>query len=371
MRKIGYWLLLVFLVLSCVPELPVQPVPVDEGYPEGAKVTVHFSVTGSGCLPATKALGEKPELDSLYLAVFGSSGYLKEYVKATIDHKPTYVDADTMMRFHATLTLSDKERSVHFIGNGPSTLDFGYDTEILPQLLSAGGGQAFWQMKKNILIEGDKQQDGSYLPTDATNAQFANIPLIRNFSKIVLVNQEGSNFTPDSFAVFSVPAKGSVVPFHDGKFVENYQDKGFTELIAQYPGNLPDSTDFMWDAGGWDTLRVEKDQAVYLYERPKPTQQFMPTYVIVHGIYNNPEDQNSEHNNKSYYYKIDLMQDGEYYPILRNFKYQIKINKILSIGHTSAQAAAASAGSADVSADITTSHLSDISDGEEIGRAHV
>lgn len=364
MKKIGYWLLLLLLVLSCVPELPVQPVPVDEGYPEGAKATVHFSVTGGGSMPGTKALGENPELDSLYLAVFGSSGYLKEYVKATIDHKPTYLDADTMLRFHATLTLSDKERSVHFIGNGPSTLDFGYDTDILPQLLSAGGGQSFWQMKKNVLIEGVKQQDGSYLPTDATNAQFTGIPLIRNFSKIVLVNEEDSNFTPDSFAVFSVPAKGSVVPFHDGKFVENYQDFGFTELAQQYPGNLPDSTDFMWDAGGWDTLRVEKGQAVYLYERPVPTDQIPPTYVIIHGIYNNPEDQNSEHNNKPYYYKIDLMQDGEYYPILRNFKYQIKINKILSIGHTSPQAAAASAGSADVSADITTSHLSDISDGE-------
>ena len=367
MKKIGYWLLLLLLVLSCVPELPVQPVPVDEGYPEGAKATVHFSVSGGSLMPATKTLGEKPELDSLYLAVFGSSGYLKEYVKATIERKPTYVGADTIMEFSATLTLSDKERSVHFIGNGPSTLDFGYDTEILPQLLSAGGGQAFWQMKKNVLIEGDKQQDGSYRPTDATNAQFANIPLIRNFSKIVLENQEGSNFTPDSFAVFSVPAKGSVVPFHDGKFVENYQDFGFSELIAQYPGNLPDSTDFMWDAGGWDTLRVEKDQAVYLYERPAPavqSTQFPPTYVIVHGVYDNPDDQNAEHNNKPYYYKIDLMQDGEYYPILRNFKYKIRINKILSIGHTTAQAAAASAGSADVSADITTSHLSDISDGE-------
>lgn len=367
MKKIGYWLLLLLLVLSCVPELPVQPVPVDEVYPEGAKATVHFSVSGGCLMPATKALGEKPELDSLYLAVFGSSGYLKEYVKATIERKPTYVGADTIMEFSATLTLSDKERSVHFIGNGPSTLDFGYDTEILPQLLSAGGGQAFWQMKKNVLIEGDKQQDGSYRPTDATNAQFANIPLIRNFSKIVLENQEGSNFTPDSFAVFSVPAKGSVVPFHDGKFVENYQDFGFSELIAQYSGNLPDSTDFMWDAGGWDTLRVEKDQAVYLYERPAPavqSTQFPPTYVIVHGVYYNPDDQNAEHNNKPYYYKIDLMQDGEYYPILRNFKYKIRINKILSIGHTTAQAAAASAGSADVSADITTSHLSDISDGE-------
>lgn len=363
MKRVGYWLLVLNLVLACAPDLPVRPEPLVDGYPEGAKVTVHFSAAGGSSMPGTKALGETPELDSLHLAVFGSSGYLKEYVKATIDHKPTYAGADTLLHFSATLTLSDKERIVHFIGNGPSTIDFGYDYEILPQLLSAGGGQAFWQMKKSVFIEGDKQDDGSYLATDATKAQFQNIPLIRNFSKIVLINQEDSNFIPDSFAVFSVPAKGSVVPFHAGKFIEDYQGYEFAELVQQYPGNLPDSTDFMWDAGGWDTLRVEADQAVYLYERPVPSDQIPPSYVIVHGTYDNPEDPVEEHKGK-YYYKIDLMQEGEYYPILRNFKYQIRINKILSIGHTTAQAAAASAGSADVSADVTTSHLNDISDGE-------
>ena len=360
MRKIGCWLILLFLVLGCVPELPVQPVPVDEGYPEGAKVTVHFSVTGGGGMPATKALGETPKLDSLYLAVFGSSGYLKEYVKATIDHKPTYDDADTIMRFHATLTLSDKERSVHFIGNGPSTLDFGYANEILPQLLSANGGQAFWQIKDSVLIQGTETAVG-YEATAATNAQFENIPLIRNYSKIVLFS-DTAYFKPDYFAVFNVPSKGAVAPFHDGGFVKNYQDYGFTDLTSIYPGNLPDSTTFVGTPDEWDTRKAKADSAVYLYERPVPTEQFLPTYVIVHGKYMNEAD--SIHRGNEYYYKIDLMEGGEYYPILRNFKYQIHINKILSIGHLTPQAAAASAGSADVSADITTSHLSDISDGE-------
>jgi len=360
MRKIGCWLILLFLVLGCIPDLPVQPEPLVEGYPEGAKVTVRFSVTDAGHMPATKALGEKPDLDSLFLAVFGSSGYLKEYVKADITHKPTYQAGDTVLNFEATLTLSDKERSVHFIGNGPSTLDFGYANEILPQLLSANGGQAFWQIKDSVLIQGTKTAVG-YEATAATNAQFENIPLIRNYSKIVLFS-DTAYFKPDYFAVFNVPSKGAVAPFHDGGFVKNYQDYGFTDLTSIYPGNLPDSTTFVGTPDEWDTRKAKADSAVYLYERPVPTEQFLPTYVIVHGKYMNEAD--SIHRGNEYYYKIDLMEGGEYYPILRNFKYQIHINKILSIGHLTPQAAAASAGSADVSADITTSHLSDISDGE-------
>lgn len=363
MKRIGYCLLLLFVVLGCIPDLPVQPVPVDEGYPEGAKVTLQFSVSAGDAMPATKGLGEKPELDSLYLAVFGSSGYLKEYVKADIiEPLPTYVGSDTVLNFQATLTLSDKERSVHFIGNGPSTLDFGYATDILPQLLSENDGQAFWQMLEHVTIEGDKQTDGSYKATDETNAQFQHISLVRNFAKIVLSAAADSHFEPDSFAVFNVPSKGSVVPF-DGDFIRNYQNYGFTELtdIRHYPGNLPDSTDFVGFPQEWNSRKVDVGKAVYLYERPVPTEQFLPSYVIVHGKYTDTE--NPEQNGW-YYYKIDLAQGGSYYPIYRNFKYQVKINKILSRGHTTPEAAAASAGSADVSADITTSHLNDISDGE-------
>lgn len=367
MKRIGYCLLLLFVVLGCIPDLPVQPVPVVDGYPEGAKVTLQFSVSAGDAMPATKSLGEKPELDSLYLAVFGSSGYLKEYVKADIiEPRPTYDGSDTVLNFQATLTLSDKERSVHFIGNGPSTLDFGYATDILPPLLSENGGQAFWQMLENVTIEGIKQDDGSYTATPETNERFQNISLVRNFAKIVLSASDSSNFSPESFAVFNVPSKGSVVPF-DKDFIRNYQNYGFSGLTdtLQYAGNLPDSTDFVGTADEWDSRKVSTDKAVYLYERPVPTEQFLPSYVIVYGTYDNPDDPNPlEHNGKQYYYKIDLAQGGAYYPIYRNFKYQVNINKILSIGHDTPQAAAASAGSADVSADITTSHLNDISDGE-------
>jgi len=360
MKKIVYSLLLLLAVLGCVPELPVQPVPIDEGYPEGAKVTVRFAVSTGDVMPATKDLGETHELDSLYLAVFGSSGYLKEYVKAEL--LGDFSSSDTV-QFKATLTLSDKERSIHFIGNGPSTVDFGYDTDILPELLSANGGQAFWQMKDNVIIAGNKEGD-SYEPTAETMAQFQDIALIRNFARIELSADDSAYFHPEWYAVFNVPAKGAVVPFYNGGFIKDYQNHSF-EGIADtlgYPGSLPDSTDFVQTPDQWDVLKVADNATVYMYERPVPTNEALPTYLIVYGEYDNPHDE--AHRGDHYYYKIDFMEGGEYYPILRNFKYQIHINKILSIGHVSPEAAAASAGSADVSADIRTSHLNDISDGE-------
>ena len=360
MKKIVYSLLLLFAVLGCIPEIPVQPVPIDEGYPEGAKVTVRFAVSTGDVMPATKDLGETHELDSLYLAVFGSSGYLKEYVKAEL--LGDFRSHDTV-EFKATLTLSDKERSIHFIGNGPSTVDFGYDTDILPELLSANGGQAFWQMKDNVIIAGNKEGD-SYEPTAETMAQFQDIALIRNFARIELSADDSAYFHPEWYAVFNVPAKGAVVPFYNGEFIKDYQNHSF-EGIADtlgYPGSLPDSTDFVQTPDQWDVLKVADDATVYMYERPVPTEETLPTYLIVYGEYDNPHDE--AHRGEKYYYKIDFMEGGAYYPILRNFKYQIHINKILSIGHVSPEAAAASAGSADVSADIRTSHLNDISDGE-------
>ena len=363
MKKFCIWFLLIFALLGCVPELPVQPEVLDEGYPEGAKVTVRFSVSKDGFAPTTKALSEAPELDSLYLAVFGSSGYLKEYVKAQIAHSHSYQPDDTII-FSAALTLSDKPRTIHFIGNGPSTLDFGYASDILPPLLSENGGQAYWQMMEDVIIAGDKQNDGTYKATEATKAQFQNISLVRNFAKIVLsaAPDTVSNFTPISFAVFNVPSKGSVVPY-DKDFIKNYQNYGFSGLAdtLQYPGNLPDSTDFVGTPDEWGTRNVPVSNAVYMYERPVPTEQALPSYVIVYGYYYNVEDTIHKGN---YYYKIDLAQGGSYYPIYRNFKYQIRINRILSRGHETVLAAAASAGSADVSSDITTSHLNDISDGE-------
>ena len=84
-RLFIYWAILLLLPFSCSKEMEQEQEPLQQAMSassvEGRPVTIEFDVPGFG--PATKALGEGGELHSLHLAVFGGSGYLKEYVEAT------------------------------------------------------------------------------------------------------------------------------------------------------------------------------------------------------------------------------------------------------------------------------------------------
>lgn len=416
------WMMLISLLaltFSCTKEEEVQREQVQRPFPEGEKVEVSFSMPLD--MSITKALDGEDALNNLYFAVFGGSGYLKEYVAATPVPDGTYtyetVQTDVednpildeygnpvtishtvpKFKFTAKLTMAESRRTVHLLGNGPDILSFGWDSSVLPSLLTDPGVKGYWQMvslpkgiraQKNL--DGDYiDKDGNVIPeggtgyvADATTAAaFQNVALIRNWAKIVVESSPTSNFTPISYAVINVPKKGTYVPYHAG-FVEDYQDKSFTQLEQSgYLGNLPSSTEFdrfVPPAESFTSnplgegVAPAENGAVYLYERPVPSASVQPTFVIIYGYYENDEDYS---NRGYYYYKVDLMetrQVGEeewqssYYPIYRNFKYKIVVNKILSRGQDTPAKAATSAGSADVSADVTTSGVTDISDG--IGR---
>ena len=413
----AFWLLVSCLLLTGCLREPLEVESVSADFPEGAPITLTFSVSKDDLNASlTRSFGEESTLNSLHLAVFGSSGYLKEYVEATeltlSDEPYVYNDLDGVERsveqytFTVTLTMSDSPRIIHFIGNGPSTLPFGYADAVLSSLLSERGEGAYWQMKRldgiracrsvteyeddhgvwvsrgdYIDKDGNKITNGKgYVPDPATAAAFTNIPLIRNWAKIVVMSDTREDpethlpnnpfFTPYSYAVVNVPSRGTIVPHSAATgFITDYQLLGFEELEASgYAANLPSGTifddsipsaeDFVNCTGG--VSAVGPDGAVYLYERPVPTENIPPSYVIVYGHYCNPDDLEHE---GDYFYKVDLMVNAEYYPVFRNFKYQVIIRKILSQGHHTPAAAVAAAGSADVSADINARHLSDISDG--------
>lgn len=432
------WLILLFAaLLSCVRE--AEPIPASESSVEGRPVTITISVPGFE--PETKGLDEGGTLSTLRLAVFGGSGYLKEYVQAdpvrTTDYTYEALNADNQLvshtvpcyNFTVTVAMSDSHRIIHFLGNGPEIMPFGYDTAVMPIQLSANGEMGYWQMidlpdgikaKRNSdgyyidkygeVISDDEgffsndfpvEEDRGktrYVADDETEAAFQGIPLIRNWAKMVLSADAESNFTPIAFSAVNVPSRGAMAPYSASTgFIADYQSRSFPYLedTVKYPGNLPSGTTFdatIPDKTSFTYFQSHASQltpnegvananggAVYMYERPAPTASIPPSYVIIYGHYYNPDDPDSE---GDYFYKVDLMenkrvsQEGEadkwnarYYPIYRNFKYQIVVKKILSQGHATPAAAAASAGSADVSADVTTSHLSDISDG--VGRLHV
>ena len=451
-RTWAYLLAFLMAVCSCVNPL-MEPDPEIDGstYPEGAKVTITFNVAGEGITPTkAQALGEDQELTSLHLAVFGSSGYLKEYVEATPlgptgelysftgpkdnPEEPDITEEVPVYAFSATLTLTDSRRIIHFIGNGPETLSFGYADAVLSSLRSSSGECAYWQMMHidgihakqyegeasyeddygntvepgdYIDVDGNKITNGQgYVVAPATQAKFTEVPLIRNWAKLVIeadtsIPEGGSlpndpYFEPISYAIVHVPDRGTIAPHSSATngFIEDYQKKTYFDIVELgYPANLPPDTNIdetipdIADFKYWDPEEtVHGDPAidlpdggcrngvapanrvgytkgaVYLYERPVPTDQLPPTFILIYGKYL-PEDHNDPNYGKKCFYKVDLMVDRKYYPIYRNFQYRILIHNILAFGHPTPAAAAAAAGSADVSADINARHLADISDG--------
>lgn len=521
------YILTAMALMSCSREMDLpdeQPAPAVDI--EGMPVTITFSVAGPPVDVSTKADGDGLDSDSdggletLHLAVFGGSGYLKEYVQANpLDKAANYysysvekkvqktnennqklyykyeTDPDTgedsvsdeevtkeeldalhldpdypvlvmkmcersvpVYTYTVTLALSNSPRTIHFLGNGPSTLPFGWDSDVIPVQLSqlrkyteegseeekSLKAKAYWQMRDfpdgitakkesmgkasyyvsphgyhyGISKEEDALffNDGGFQIEEDVEARFNMIPLIRNWAKVVLYSlpKRQSHFEAISLAVINVPSRGSLAPYSAATkgFVKGYEELGFDDLQKmKYPASLPAKTvfdnsvpapsEFVPDpanvnqfndgsrvarASTLETLYSETDtdeSAVYLYERPAPSDKIPPSYVIIYGkYYEDPNDPDDE--GYPCYYKVDLMEtvdvldsEGEatgvkesrYYPIFRNFKYQIWVSKILSKGHDTPQAAAVSAGSADVSADISTGHLSDISDG--VGRLHL
>ena len=432
-HRLHIFLLLVLALLSCAREVDLVPGE-EDGAPDG-RVTVTFSVL-CDTEPATKALGEASNLDRdrMYLAIFGGSGYFKEYINATFVsqtkemHSFSIEDSEgnestvekevDAYTFQADLKLSNTPRTIHFLGNGPTSIRTGRDRDVLPNLLG-DKETAFWQMVTLQEITA-KQVDGEYVKpdgnggytprtsssdpyvlSDETKAYFpeSGIALVRNWAKIILRNSRTSHFTPISYAVVNVPKKGTLVPYGGRTgWITDYQTKDFDDLfdsdgLYAYGGNLPEGTEFddsvpeiedfinctngvvRYDARfdefqeAYDKERdPDSEDAVYLYERPAPQGLIPPSYVIVYGTYYR-EDDSALFNEEgkavgvNCFYKIDLMHDGVYYPIYRNFKYKIEIDKITARGHNNPKSAAASAGSADVSADVNAKHLQDISDG--------
>ena len=380
MKRTVFYILTALTLLSCAKEESPEQLP-DIDY-EGRTVTVYFGLETPE--PQTKALSEQPDIRSLHVAVFGSSGYLKEY-KLARPVNSTYVSQEGTaykQGFEVDLSITSSRVRLHIIANGPESLDFDYESVVMSKLTSTNNQDAYWQ--RIILDHGiyaDKTAPGYYdtppvltvdpnfdLDTDGTTHKLALVPLIRNFSRIMVsaADPAESNFVVNSFAVVNVPDQGSVAPYNPwtGDFMMGYQTyQTLAALSAVYPGNMPAETQIVKTApteSDFTNLTngvVPANGTVFMYERPVPTSD--PTVLIVNGTYTDPKT----HNSYTGYYKVDMMEGSEYLPILRNFSYLINIQKVNRKGKTTVSAAINGAGSADISADISTASQVGISDG--------
>lgn len=425
MRKLITYLTALFLAASCMAELEPGGTATGDSL-EGAPVMITFSVPDIPLLPATKSLEEgdgditdTPYLDpeKMYVVVCGGSQSIKYIRKAKLKGEPLQnyeIPPDkyplpegdrhvTLYEFEVELELSDFERTIHILGNVDENqlITGSYAYNSLPNMLSYDNKQAYWQrisvpyIKAQIDPETNKPktQDGRYVPTNETKGFFQYIPLIRNFAKIQVTNAAES-FQLHSYAVIFFPEKGSVAPYRSnepvkenrfdfnppsGYLLSGYERSTFDELDSdiQYLGNMPTGvalSDVIPPASefedpsssGGRVLKydpTDTDSGFYVYERGVPTDKIGPTFIIICGKF--------EKEDTFYYYRLDLMESkvegtqtvSKYYPIYRNFRYNIQLHRISSEGVLTPELAAVSSGAEDISADVSMRHLSDISNG--------
>lgn len=357
------------LAVACNQEL-IEP----EVSPDDNKAVLDFSVQLPDMTPATKAMADKPagQLKSLHLAVFDEAGYLAEYVLAT----PIELAQDNGTRYSYTakLSLSANPRIIHFIGNGPSSVRFGNEETVMAAIKSTGNEDLYWFRKMVPYIGGVQQGiDNAMQIDEQTRVYLSNIPLIRNFVKVVLVD-ETDQFTLKSYAVVNSLNDGMLAAYdtNNGNFVEyfnaevstttdadgnvsqafEYEPKSFDVLRGVgYDANIPSVTSYVSMDAAW-TKAVGSGEPYFVYERETPADN--PTYIIAYGTYQG----------KDYYYKIDLRDNnGAYFPLLRNFEYTIRLKTVSRIGYETMAEAAKSAGSGDISTALETISLVYISDG--------
>lgn len=321
----------------------------------------------------------------------------------------------SLYSFRVQLELSDSKRTIHFLGNIDENqlITGAYSYQILPYLLSYEGKQAYWQKVVTSITTDDtgvNPETGCYSPDAQTINNFKYVPLIRNFADIKITN-DAKQFKLHSYAVIFTPKQGTVVPYrHNLPFDSDHPDSRFTftsdpdyrlsgyekctiedlemEDRFNYPGNLPSGVSFTTVE---DIPSIEEflnptiservilydrnaTHGFYVYEREVPSDTRQPTFIILCGrIMDEDEDENTEIENETFYfYRLDLIdskstgvdKSADYYPIYRNFRYDIQLKRVSSVGVTDPVSAYQSTGAEDISADVSMKHLSDISNGQ-------
>lgn len=373
MKKYIYILSALLLsAIACTAEK--ESVTPEEANMDG-KVTYIMKVTLPESIVATRATwvsadedANKPVLNNIYVATFGTSHYLNDYTRAVrCDANGNNLSQDwsgivngTTFYFKVTLVATQSKRTVHVIGNGPDQVDFNaYESEIMTKLATSDKVGGYWQYFE--LEHGTANADGT--TTTEANTAFSNVKLMRNFAKVNLTidTDKVTNFTLTGFNVYNTPNSGSYAIWKkvEGKtvFVTDYASKTFDALLVDDDlrnGSLADGTTM--DMTSPTTTETYNSSIKYLYERPDRDGD--RPYIIIKGKYKEGDTWDTNDT----YYRIDFVdRDGNRLPILRNFEYTIKLTSVAKRGKTDPTQCTAS--NTNVSAEAETASLTDLSDG--------
>lgn len=385
MKKLLYIFSYIVLASACTQELP----DFNHSGEHAGKVAIDFGVQINDPNIVTKAMADNPQLKNLMLAVFDETGYLVEYTWAIDEGTEYATENGTRYKYKVYLTQSKTPRIIHFIGNAPSEIKFGNEESVMSSIsgsLGSSNEDIYWYRKEIPMISGtssggamalaEGDEAGPILQaTPQTLAYMNDIPLIRNFAKILLTSASDSGFALESYFVVGTPKTGLAAAYNysSGEFVDyfNYVDSTDPELSKEgikvlgdpksyqhlaetekYDANVPAVSQSLTLAEA-QTSMAAAGASYFVYEKETPLSAEDAPYIIAYGTYAG----------KKYYYKVDLRDKDQYFPILRNFQYNVNITKVSREGYATIEEAAKSSGSGDISSSMTTISLAYISDG--------
>ena len=359
-RYILYPLLTVLAMLlptSCSFEEDVFDAPAADG--NKISFTMDVSLVGASNVES-RAFGETDfsKIESLHIAVFEvteDGSYLKEFLDNDDIKLLKENDGDGCWKFNVTITkagaATDKKYRLHLIANYPGlTMPFGEEGQLMGLLeTQANDKDVYWNFVELTSI------------SESSVTYLQHVPLVRNYVQIKIdANSNFTGLTNVEYALYNVPTKGRVAAYNTNpeatstfaNFVNGTACQTYDNLLGtqKYAGNEA------YDDGSLlsKNLTWKATSAVsYMYER-NHSQRTNPTCMLIRGTYNGSTS----------YYKLDFVDNNEnYYNLLRNFIYTMKVTEVKGPGYDSAEKALNQPAGNNISGDTKTATFTNISDG--------
>lgn len=337
-------------------------------------------------------MGETPDLTTI------SNSY-----KAVITSATTDVNNNVNVSFKVTLLHTESAKVLHLVlaDDYVSINGFGSEASILPSMVvgttnpevDINETQAYWgrvefpkgysELKEEDTEEGTRTY---YELLPDVEKKLSEVPVIRNFAMItVSVDNDVDDFELLGFDLVNVPTAGTIAPWDAStqsipKLLDtdstmlNYTelakaDNPYTGIMA--PGALirnQESDAKTWNESNHPSLATVNP--VYMYEHPYESTR--RTYLIVRGTYTPNKGTDDEGEPITGYYKLDIGnanvddQTFDYYSIIRNIHYNIRITEVTATGMPTVADAIARAPYNNLISATETSSMLNVSDGKNM-----
>lgn len=343
--------------------------------------------------------------------------FLKANLKQTIEHdvdmtSTTTTDEETgestttitrvyTYEYEVLMPLSNEPLVLDFMagacdGKGvaytlANPLPVKYEAEVMPLLFSVDGNPAYWQRVEipgifPLIVNGEYQMtdykdpddpkaslpaaDQDYIADPSKTPELDNVQLVRNFAKITYSASTNAAFELNGFYLVDVPKSGTVAPYTTAEGYDNIYTSANSAaaVYGAYNGYVGSQV----LVTGFDSSKqfTAPGSFEYMYERTIPTQSspvFAESGAILKVTWDPTKVTDTKlkaafQSNPVRYYKVSFVNDKGYIPILRNIQYNFEVSDISAEQHpTSAKDAYDGGFLGDVSANITTAMLDEIS----------